>query len=529
MRNTRKLLAVIFALSILLGCLLPNSPQALADSREAQLQAKIDQIVAGIPSSAATDVSRALYLHDYIVRNVAYEMVGDHQTAYGALLDGKAVCAGYADAYLRLLTAVGIQARTITGTADNGTGDPQPHAWTMLYLDGKCLFTDVTWDDPFINGVQDSNNISYDYFNLTLEQIQSDHFPDEESKKYLPASCNHTGYDFYTIHQGEGTGYGVFNNSTTAKDAAKYFKYVGKIDGKDAFTCEFRFEGGDGNQWAHDNWVQIAQELGLSGQIGASFQTGSYAIKLTIKGTLISSVAVSSVTLSPDKITLRGIGESVQLTVTVSPSNATDKSVTFTSSNQQVATVTTEGLVKAVGEGTATITVTTRDGGKTATCAVTVSIPAPPPPVETVPPVTEEPKPTEPVTEPATPTEPTVPTEPTIPTEPATQPTQPSEPTSEPTMPVSPTEPAFGTEPTQPSTNAPTNPIDQVPTEAPTESTVTMPSTGSNDPEQTTDPKPTQPSTQNGADSDNSVVIIAATCGGALIVVLLILFLRKRR
>ena len=148
MRNTRKLLAVIFVLSILLGCLLPNSPQALADSREAQLQAKIDQIVAGIPSSAATDVSRALYLHDYIVRNVAYEMVGDHQTAYGALLDGKAVCAGYADAYLQLLTAVGIQARTITGTADNGSGDPQPHAWTMLNLDGKCLFTDVTWDDP---------------------------------------------------------------------------------------------------------------------------------------------------------------------------------------------------------------------------------------------------------------------------------------------------------------------------------------------------------------------------------------------
>jgi len=522
MRKTNKLFTFMFALSILLGCLLPNSQKALAEGREAQLQAKIDQIVAGIPSSVATDVSKALYLHDYIVRNVAYEMVGDHQTAYGALLDGKAVCAGYADAYLRLLTAVGIQARTITGTADNGNGSPQPHAWTMLYLDGKCLFTDVTWDDPFINGVQDPNNISYDYFNLTLEQIQSDHFPDEESKKYLPASCNHTGYDFYAIHQGEGTGYGVFNNSITAKDAAKYFKYVGKIDGRDAFTCEFRFEGGDGNQWAHDNWVQIAQELGLSGQIGASFQSGSYAIKLTIKGTLISTVAVTSVTLTPDRITLRGIGESVQLTATVSPSNATDKSVTFTSSNTQVASVTPDGLVKAVGEGTATITVTTRDGGKTATCAVAVSIPAPPPPVETVPPTTEEPKPTEPK-----PTEPI--TEPTIPTEPVTQPTQPSEPTSGPTTPVSPTEPAFGTEPTEPSTNAPTNPKDPIPTEAPTESTVTMPSTGSNDPEQTTDPKPTQPSTQNGVDSDNSVVIIAATCGGALIMVLLILFLRKRR
>ena len=60
---------------------------------------------------------------------------------------------------------------------------------------------------------------------------------------------------------------------------------------------------------------------------------------------------------------------------TVLPAEATDKSVTWSSSNEAVATVT-DGVVTAVAAGTATITVTTTDGAKTATCAVTVAAPA---------------------------------------------------------------------------------------------------------------------------------------------------------
>ncbi len=65
------------------------------------------------------------------------------------------------------------------------------------------------------------------------------------------------------------------------------------------------------------------------------------------------------------------VGDSVTLTATVAPSNATNKSVTWKSSNTAVATVS-NGVVKAVKAGNATITVTTVDGGKTASCAVTV-------------------------------------------------------------------------------------------------------------------------------------------------------------
>ena len=176
-----RVLMLILAVSVLLS----TAPGASAQSRQEQLDRKIAQIISQIPSNADTDAEKALYLHDYIVTNVSYELVGDHQTAYGALLDGKAVCAGYADAYQRLLTAVGIRAYTIVGTADNGDGEPFPHAWTLLYLDGKCLYTDVTWD---------AAGYGYDYFNLTDDEVAKDH---EFDRAIYPACLPNTINYFY--------------------------------------------------------------------------------------------------------------------------------------------------------------------------------------------------------------------------------------------------------------------------------------------------------------------------------------------
>ena len=85
-----------------------------------------------------------------------------------------------------------------------------------------------------------------------------------------------------------------------------------------------------------------------------------------------STVAVTGVTLSKTSASLTK-GNTLALTATVSPSNATNKSVTWASSNTSVATVNSNGVVTAVANGTATITVTTADGGFKATCTVTVS------------------------------------------------------------------------------------------------------------------------------------------------------------
>lgn len=85
----------------------------------------------------------------------------------------------------------------------------------------------------------------------------------------------------------------------------------------------------------------------------------------------VSNVSVTSVSLSSTSETLT-IGGTKQLTQTVLPVNATNKNVTWTSSNTSVATVSSSGLVTAKAVGTTTITVKTADGNKTATCSITV-------------------------------------------------------------------------------------------------------------------------------------------------------------
>ena len=87
-----------------------------------------------------------------------------------------------------------------------------------------------------------------------------------------------------------------------------------------------------------------------------------------------SDVAVKSVALDKTEATLTEKGQTVQLTATVAPANATNKNVTYATNNVAVATVTPGGLVTAVANGTADITVTTEDGNRTAVCKVTVNI-----------------------------------------------------------------------------------------------------------------------------------------------------------
>ena len=95
---------------------------------------------------------------------------------------------------------------------------------------------------------------------------------------------------------------------------------------------------------------------------------------LTQNGTVTGDVIykVTGVLLSPTTLTL-DVGGTATLTATITPNNATNPNVTWSSDNQNVATVDQNGEVTAVSAGTATITVTTADGGKTATCEVTVT------------------------------------------------------------------------------------------------------------------------------------------------------------
>lgn len=86
----------------------------------------------------------------------------------------------------------------------------------------------------------------------------------------------------------------------------------------------------------------------------------------------VTDVAVSNVTLTPTTVSVKE-GESTTLTTKVAPDNASDKAVTYKSSDDATAKVDDKGVVTGVKAGTADITVTTKDGNKTAKSAITVT------------------------------------------------------------------------------------------------------------------------------------------------------------
>ena len=87
-------------------------------------------------------------------------------------------------------------------------------------------------------------------------------------------------------------------------------------------------------------------------------------------------VKVSSITLNQTSLTMTSKGQTASLTATVNPGNAANKSITWSSSNSSVATVSANGTVTAVANGTADITATAADGsGVSAKCGVMVKLP----------------------------------------------------------------------------------------------------------------------------------------------------------
>ncbi|BDF57516.1 hypothetical protein CE91St36_03330 [Christensenellaceae bacterium] len=97
--------------------------------------------------------------------------------------------------------------------------------------------------------------------------------------------------------------------------------------------------------------------------------TISAPVQVTVSSNVIP---VTGVTLNVDNTTVL-VGKAVQLTATVVPDNATNKSLTWQSDDTSIAIVDANGLVKGMKSGVATITVTTGNGNYTATCTVTVT------------------------------------------------------------------------------------------------------------------------------------------------------------
>ncbi|MGI6695117.1 MAG: Ig-like domain-containing protein [Christensenellales bacterium] len=135
--------------------------------------------------------------------------------------------------------------------------------------------------------------------------------------------------------------------------------------------------------WASNNEAVATVANGVvtpiaAGQAIITVKTvdGNYQATCTVNVNA-ATVAVTGVTVAPETLTLTAGGATGTLTATVLPADATNKNVTWASSNEAIATVA-DGVVTPIAAGQAIITVKTVDGGKTATCTVTVSATAVP-------------------------------------------------------------------------------------------------------------------------------------------------------
>lgn len=140
------------------------------DDDAAQFEAAAAALLEDCPNGS--DYEKALYIHDVLVDHIVYDLGWQsEQSAYSALVNGRAVCAGYARSYQYLLNCVGIDAWTVEGYAgeiENGQPELEPHAWNLVWIDGTCVYTDVTWDDQ-------KTYLFHSYFNRCLNEIDNDH------------------------------------------------------------------------------------------------------------------------------------------------------------------------------------------------------------------------------------------------------------------------------------------------------------------------------------------------------------------
>lgn len=151
--------------------------------------------------------------------------------------------------------------------------------------------------------------------------------------------------------------------------------YVGLLKGK------FSFDGDDPKS-TDNNGAVLSSDV-LNGSFVSRSDGKVYAKGREVDGVTqtvfenyifpaATTIPVTGVVLTPSTADIAASGTQ-QLTATISPSNASNTSVTYASSDTSIATVDNSGLVTGVVAGSATITVTTADGGYTDICDVTVS------------------------------------------------------------------------------------------------------------------------------------------------------------
>lgn len=133
-----------------------------------------------------SDVDKVMAVHDYLIDHIEYSNPHIRSFAYGALIEGKAVCQGYAQSLAMILNKLNVECHTIVAMTKGS--NPVLHEWVRVKLDGEWYYIDLTWDDtPW---AEDKN---YKYFLINTDMISRDHEtgyslaggPEVDGSKYL--------------------------------------------------------------------------------------------------------------------------------------------------------------------------------------------------------------------------------------------------------------------------------------------------------------------------------------------------------
>lgn len=150
---------------------------------------KVNYIMEEYLSNSSDELTLEYIINDYLLDNVTYDYdnyqsntIPDiSHTAYGALVNGVAVCDGYAKAVKLLANKLGIESGIITS-------DEMNHAWNYIKINGNYYNIDVTFNDP----VPETNKRRYTYFNKSNEEMSTSH---TWNKSQYP-ECNDESFKF---------------------------------------------------------------------------------------------------------------------------------------------------------------------------------------------------------------------------------------------------------------------------------------------------------------------------------------------
>jgi transglutaminase/protease-like cytokinesis protein 3 len=146
---------------------------------------EIIQLAQEITQGLQTDMEKTKAIHDWISSNIAYDVDsyfnGTYATkswdALSVLHSKKGICFGYSNLTAALNRAAGIQAKVVIGQADVFMQGWQDHAWNKVYVDGRWVSMDTTWD---AGGVDFSRRtfkfqLKDKYFDPKPEEFAKDH------------------------------------------------------------------------------------------------------------------------------------------------------------------------------------------------------------------------------------------------------------------------------------------------------------------------------------------------------------------